>query len=272
MTDADIPFGMRLKSANGWNQTEADWRRYLALQPDGCFVATLDGQPVGTTTTCVFGPVAWIAMVLVDAGCRRQGVGTALMHHALEFLERRGVRSVRLQATPLGQPLYEKLGFARDYQLHRYEGVLPPAKAVPEVLPLGAEDAEKVFLLDRSVTCSDRRKLLLELISEFPQSARVVLQAGRIEGFLAARPGGRALQIGPCLATGTAGRLLLQHARHQYAGTRAFIDIPVANELAIAWAEESGLSLQRPLLRMYKGEAVDERVSDLWASAGPEMG
>ena len=33
MRAADIPLGMRLKQLAGWNQTEADWRRNLALQP-----------------------------------------------------------------------------------------------------------------------------------------------------------------------------------------------------------------------------------------------
>ena len=66
MTVDDVPLGMRLKGQAGWNQIEADWRRFLALEPDGCFVAELDGKPVATTTTCVFDSVAWIAMVLVD--------------------------------------------------------------------------------------------------------------------------------------------------------------------------------------------------------------
>ena len=43
---ADLPLGLRLSQAAGWNQTEADWRRFLDLQPDGCFVAELDGTPV----------------------------------------------------------------------------------------------------------------------------------------------------------------------------------------------------------------------------------
>src|SRR5205807_2729579 len=105
MTSADIPLGMRLKQQNGWNQLEADWQRLLALEPGGCFVAEVDGVGVGTAGACVFGPVAWIAMVLVDAERRKQGVGTALMEHALAYLNGRGVRSVRLDATPLGQPL-----------------------------------------------------------------------------------------------------------------------------------------------------------------------
>src|SRR5438094_512550 len=66
MTAADVPLGMELKRFAGWNQTEADWRRLLDLEPDGCFVAELDGTPSATLATCIFGAVAWIAMVLVQ--------------------------------------------------------------------------------------------------------------------------------------------------------------------------------------------------------------
>src|SRR5439155_20889733 len=117
MTAPDVSLGMRLKEQAGWNQTEADWRRCLDLEPDGCFVAEFDAVAVGTTTTCIFGTVAWIAMVLVDSAMRGRGVGKALMNRALEYLDASGVRSVRLDATPLGQPLYEKLGFVEQFQL-----------------------------------------------------------------------------------------------------------------------------------------------------------
>src|SRR5437867_4267393 len=105
MTGADLPLGMRLKQQAGWNQLETDWRRFLDMQPDGYFVAEMDGVPVGTTATCIFGPVAWIAMVLVDAAARGQGIGTALMRYAIIFLERQQVRSIRLDATALGRPI-----------------------------------------------------------------------------------------------------------------------------------------------------------------------
>jgi GNAT superfamily N-acetyltransferase len=88
MTEADIALGMRLKGQAGWNQLEPDWRRALQLQPDGCFVAELDGMAAATTTTCIFGSVAWIALVLVDEALRGRGIGTALMNAALAFLDR----------------------------------------------------------------------------------------------------------------------------------------------------------------------------------------
>ena len=272
MTEANVPLGMRLKAANGWNQTEADWRRYLGMQPDGCFVAELDGKPVGTVITCVFGPVAWIAMVLVDADHRGRGVGKALMGHALDFLERQGVRSVRLDATPLGQPLYEKQGFVAEYALLRYEGVLPRGKGMANVEPLLPDHLENALLLDRAVTQTDRRKLLQRLASEFPQAMRVVRRADKLEGYSAARPGARAFQLGPCIAMGSAGKQLLDDSRRQYGGKQVFIDIPTGNVPAIRWAEESGLSVQRRLLRMCRGPAPEEQIPALWASSGPEMG
>src|SRR5438045_3328533 len=96
MTFADIEFGLRLKQENGWNQTAADWARFLALQPDGCFVAEEDSEPAGTVTTCLFGPVAWVGMMLVSKERRGRGIGRTLLTHALAFLDGKKVRSVRL--------------------------------------------------------------------------------------------------------------------------------------------------------------------------------
>src|SRR5262249_46204010 len=159
-------------------------------EPEGSFVAEWDGAAVGTTSTCVFGPVAWVAMVLVDAAFRGRGVGHALMRHALDFLGQRGVETVRLDATPLGQPLYEKLGFAAEYQLARYAGTLPssPGRAV-QLTPARPEQVEGVVDRDRVATATDRGKFLRRLYADHPEGARVVERSGRVEGFLLARPG-----------------------------------------------------------------------------------
>jgi GNAT superfamily N-acetyltransferase len=272
MTTGDVPLGMRLKHQAGWNQTEADWRRFLDLEPEGCFVAELDGAPVGTTTVCIFGPVAWVAMVLVDVAVRGRGVGTALMRHALAVLDGCGVRSVRLDATPLGRPLYEKLGFGAQFELARYEGILTPAAAVVDVEPAGPGQFEELVALDRDVTATDRGKLLRRLFAERPDTVRVVRRAGRSLGYLTVRPGTRALQISPCVGGAEAGPLLLADAWHRHAGERVFLDIPAGNGRAVALAEAQGLTVQRTLLRMCRGAMIQERVADLWASSGPEKG
>ena len=37
---------MHLNRQAGWNQTKAAWLRFLAMAPDGCFVAELEGRTV----------------------------------------------------------------------------------------------------------------------------------------------------------------------------------------------------------------------------------
>src|ERR1041384_2093827 len=92
-TKADLPFADSLRAVAGWNQTIRDWQRFLALQPEGCFLAEWNGSPAGTATTIAYGTeVAWIGMVLVHPDCRSRGIGTALLQHCIDFLRRRQVR------------------------------------------------------------------------------------------------------------------------------------------------------------------------------------
>jgi GNAT superfamily N-acetyltransferase len=271
MTTADLPLGLRLSREASWNQTEADWRRFLDLQPDGCFVAEWDGTPVGTTTTSIFGPVAWVAMVLVDEAFRGRGIGTALMHHVLEFLDRRRIPTVRLDATPLGQPLYERLGFVEQFRLARYEGTLPPNSPVSGVEKVPVQRWETLAALDAAVTGTDRRSLLLRLFSEEPDRVRF-WNGDSATGFMFARSGRRAVQLGPCIVSPEAGPLLFADVFHRYAGQCVFLDIPVSNEVATRLAEAQGLTVQRYLTRMCRGIPVGERIEWLWASSGPEKG
>jgi ribosomal protein S18 acetylase RimI-like enzyme len=278
MTVSDLPLGMRLKEQAGWNQTDADWQRCLTLQPDGCFVAECDGVPVGTVTTSIFGPIAWIAMVLVDVSFRGQGIGRALLDRALTFLDGRGVPSVRLDATPLGRPLYEKLGFVEEYTLTRYEGISPVSRpladspnkiALRDVRP---KDLERVIAFDQDVTGTDRTALLRSLFAEMPEAFRTAVRGEEWLGYSAARVGSRARQIGPCLATVEAGPLLVADAWRSYPGEKVFVDVPKDNHAAVATVEEVGFVPQRPLYRMCRGPRPYERIEQLWASFGPEKG
>lgn len=270
MTAADVAVIMRLKTEAGWNQTESDCRRFLALSPEGCFVAEAEGRGVATVLALRFGPVAWIAMMIVDQTLRGGGLGGRMMRHALEWCDAQGVAAVRLDATPLGRPVYAKLGFVDQYPLTRFEGVLPHAEPGAHfagvVRPTSIED---VVPLDSGMPGTDRRALLEGLWRENPAPFHLV--PGR--GFGASRPGTQAAQIGPVVAADAdAGLLLLDRIAASLAGSRVYIDIPDANAPATSWARSRGLTPQRPLYRMIRGVAPEDRVERLFASAGPETG
>jgi len=295
MTIDDLPLGQRLTRQAGWNQTESDWLRFMNMEPEGCFVGELDGSSVGTTTTCVFNQVAWIAMVLVDKDCRGRGLGTELLKHALNYLDVRKVRTIRLDATSAGRPIYERLEFVPEYELARFEtGKVGCSSAIlrkesggqswwgkPAVRVAGKphttiDATPDVFPdlieFDRRMTGTDRAKMLGRLFEEFPEHVRLVMGGDKLEGFITARPGANAVQIGPCIATANAGPSLLSDALNRWAGKPVFVDIPLDNVHAVKIAESSGLRVQRCFTRMCRGVRVNETVQALWASSGPEKG
>lgn len=301
-SEADLEFGLRLTEQAGWNQTPDDWRRAWELAPDGAFVAQIDGRDAGVVTTCVHGPVprgespqgavAWIALLLVEANLRNRGAGRLLLDTALDWLDRRSIPTVRLDATPLGQPLYEQRGFVADFSLIRFAGrVASIAEWVesrasshvneatnPSRIDVGLSHLSEASLgearaIDQTVVGADRTELLERLSSLAPDAGRIARQAGRAVGFALARPGRVATQIGPCLALAPdAGEALLRDAFARNVGRLVYVDVPADNEAACHWARAVGLAEQRRLLRMTRGPRRTESLAALWASVGPEKG
>jgi GNAT superfamily N-acetyltransferase len=301
MTVDDVPLGMALKDLAGWNQTQADWLRFLAMEPDGCFVAHWDGRPVATTVTTVFEDVGWIAMVLVEKAVRGRGIGTRLVQHALGHLERRPVRTVRLDATPLGRPVYEGLGFVPEYEVARWEGVAPgaapekmgtgtsldtdltrfshvgsepvPILSGPRVRPVTADELDAVAELDRRVTGTNRRRLIEQLYRQQPEAMRGERADGQLAGYATLRLGTRAVQIGPAVAvTPEVGTALAEAALRLCVGRPVYIDIPPENTVATSWARSKGFDVQRHWMRMRRGKPVQDHPARIWASSGPENG
>ena len=88
---------------------------------------------------------------------------------------------------------------------------------------LRAEHLDAICRLDQAVTGTDRRKLLLRLAVEMPGELKAVEDGGGVSGFLMARAGSRAVQIGPCVATAAAGPVLLRDACWRYAGRAVYL-------------------------------------------------
>ncbi len=96
-------------------------RRYLALQPDGWFVAELDKIPVGTGGFVDYGEFAWIGLMGVHSSFQSRGIGRFLMKHLLSHLGERKVPMIVLDASPAGKPLYDSLHFIGEGHTSLYE-------------------------------------------------------------------------------------------------------------------------------------------------------
>jgi Acetyltransferase (GNAT) domain len=194
------------------------------------------------------------------------------MAHALHHLDGLGVRTVRLDATPLGRSLYDRLGFFGEYPLARLAGVPVYSGSVRATLPFDPGLLGRFLDLDRTATGTDRGRLIQLLAQESPESIRTAGPDGEITGYLMGRPGSDAWQVGPCIAKREAGPILMGDALWRLRDRPVLVDIPTANVEAMGLAQGSGLTIRRDFLRMCRGEKVADEPREIWASSGPEMG
>jgi len=247
LTVDDLGFAQELRAIAGWNQTEKDWRRYLAHEPEGCFAAEWNGRPVGTVTTTRHGAdLAWIGMMLVHPDFRRRGIATALMRRAMEYLRGQGVPCIKLDATPEGEPVYARLGFQAEWRLRRWEFVFPENETLPDARGNGS--TADYAALDRRAFGADRSGWLRRLEA----GARQVVCAG--EGYGMIRNGARANYLGPIVCASPAATADIVRRLLPHASGRVYWDIPSDNQAAVQLARELGFEPTRDLLRMWTGD------------------
>jgi GNAT superfamily N-acetyltransferase len=273
MTTADIPAGMRLKDLAGWNQTPADWRCFLESSPRGCFAAEVEGRVVGTATTIVYEErFAWIGMVLVDPEFRGRGIGTRLLEKAIEYLDGIGIRTMKLDATPQGRPIYQKLGFLDEYEIARWLLKRSPREAAAAPEPCRVSDG--VLQLDREIFGADRGRLLKALAFENPDFALVAEQQGEIAGYAFGRRGTVADHLGPWVARdANAAADLLDEFLRRSRREAVFVDALKARRIVGELLPARGFTVSRPLTRMVRGpNNYPGRPELLCAILGPEFG
>ena len=257
--ESDISAAMKLKEAAGWNQTEADWRRLIKLEPNGCFAAIENDRLVGTTTTTTYGDdLAWIGMVLVDPQYRRRGIATRLMETALAYLDGK-VAVIKLDATAEGSPVYEKFGFKAESLVERWRGAVESRSVGRDDM---AVNLEELLALDRRAFGADRSRLIKSLFDDSPVRVR------NGSGYALARAGTRATYIGPVVATDAAQvENLLDRVMGQLSGS-VYIDFNTESGVLA----DRGFVKERDLIRMSFGSRTVKTSPLVIAIAGPEIG
>jgi GNAT superfamily N-acetyltransferase len=267
--------GARLSAEASWNQTADDWR-VMIRHGQGWGRFTQSGQLVATTLLLPYAErIAWLAMVLVAERYRHQGIASALMSQALQRCDELRL-SAGLDATPDGRRVYRPHGFQELFGLQRFQCARPRHRAVEvegvSLRDLGAIDARRLIDLDAEVFGVARAAVVGYLQNAAPQRAVVAKSAGRLVGFVLARPGRRALHLGPI----TANRAEIAQAlvSRALAGVKGpiVIDVPDAQDRFQAWLTSVGFLPVRPFTRMLRGLAELGDPKRTFAVAGPELG
>ena len=276
MLPDDIVHGTELSNAEGWNQTENDWRLLIQSPQNICLVAEYNEKIIGTTTAINYSnEIAWIGMVLVAKEYRGQGVSKSLLTNILKRLDR--FRSIKLDATPEGQHVYKKFDFKDEYVITRMAiASMKNLSADDDVLPMPVqfEDADKISALDEFVFGANRAELIKWLIKEYPHKAWLILRSNEIVAFALGREGKKYHQVGPVFSSSINDAItLIGRALKELAGLHVVVDVPRDKEDLLHWLHSIGFARQRDFVRMYKREnPIPGIISKQYLTCGPEFG
>jgi ribosomal protein S18 acetylase RimI-like enzyme len=106
-----LPRRMRVDYPRSLDQLTENWQ-----QGEGFLVAEVDNEVRGYVDVLAqpWHRTAWVANMAVDREHRRQGLGTALMRHARQWVQSQGLNAILVEATTKNYPalcFYRKLGF-----------------------------------------------------------------------------------------------------------------------------------------------------------------
>jgi hypothetical protein len=250
---ADAEACHRLSVAVGWLHRVEDWRFAIDL---GAGVVLCRGREiVATASWWHYGENhATTGMIIVAPALQGLGLGKRLMQ---AILQANAGRSLMLNATEAGAPLYAKTGFVPSGGVVQHQGI-----ALPQPAPLlepdqrlraaSADDLATLAALDTQATGLPRDHVLGSLLAT---GEIVILERGGVPvGFSVLRRFGKGFVIGPVAAGNLDdARLLIGYWLHGRQGQILRIDIPAGCSLG-AWLAGSGLPVVSAPQGMVRGE------------------
>jgi ribosomal protein S18 acetylase RimI-like enzyme len=255
-TADDIEFAVAQTTREGWDPTPAFFGLCLACDPDGCFIAEADGQRVGLITTTCYVRTGWIGNLIVAPERRRRGIGERLMRHALGYLARRAVGTVRLDADPAGVPLYLRLGFVDEYESPRLRLAAAAAGREREARRVTPADLPALAAFDWQ-HFGDQRAKLLEHLCRQACSAFWLGDAHHVQGYALAVPSRLGVRIGPWIATERAvAEQLLGALMYDLRGTPLVVAVPGPNRDALELLASLGFARTSSCRRMVLGPPI----------------
>ena len=264
MTAKDINPAIGLTETMKWGFTEDDFKFMMELEPEGCLVTLDDEQLVGLTTTVSFEDHGWIGNVIVDADYRKKGIGSTLIHNAMNYLKGRGVTTIGLYAYLNVVTFYEQFGFKKDetFTYLTCPEVKVKGSRAKTVKQMRNEDFENILKLDRRCTGVSREKLLRAIFARSRELCYTAHKGDEPIGYVMARGSPEAAEIGPLVCENGSEDTainLLNAQLGKLIGAEAYIGVPENKPKTLSTLRELGFRENFKVIRMYYGSKPQAR-------------
>jgi hypothetical protein len=266
----DLKLAVEWARNEGWNPGLHDVDPFYAADPNGFFIAEINGEPVGTASAVAYDDsFGFLGFYIVKEELRHLGIGMKLCDALLEYM---GNRVYGLDGVVAMLDKYvQQMGVAIAHYNARYEGVGRPAEAT-----LADISTVPFAELERYDCCffpARRTAFLQSWISRPGSQGLVVMDGERLVGYGVIRPCYRGFKIAPLFADtpGIADQLF-----RELAGLAVdqpiFLDIPVCNQAALELVERHQMQKVFETARVYHGTAPELPLDQTYGITSFELG
>jgi GNAT superfamily N-acetyltransferase len=256
----------------GWNPGRADAECFFETDPEGFFMAFVNGIPAGSICAVSYGVRhGFIGLFIVRPELRGGRIGIELGRKALDRL---AGRTIGIDGVEAKIKNYQAFGFRIAYNNVRYEGVT--ARPSMKSRALNAEDVpfKRLSDYDSSRFFTSRPAFLSRWIRQPSGAALVLADGGKISGFGVIRLCRKGYKIGPLFAEGFAAaeELFLSLQARVPAGSPFFMDIPGANDDALKLVCRYRMRPVFKTVRMYNSRSVHLPIDKIFGVTTLELG
>ncbi|SAL23425.1 N-acetyltransferase GCN5 [Caballeronia peredens] len=276
MTQSDVATALEWAASEGWNPGLDDARAFFAADPQGFFVGTWDGVPIGCISAVAYGDAfGFIGLYIVRPEWRGKGFGMRLWNAGMAYL---GARNIGLDGVLAQQPNYRKSGFVLAYRNVRYEGVASANDVSADGMTIADASNvsfERTLGYDTHLFACPRAAFLRTWLSLPRENGRacVALDGDVVRGLAAIRRCGTGHKIGPLFADDLpTARALYRALVSGVPGERVFLDVPESNPAAVALAVEHDMQSVFETARMYTRAAPDVPLARVFGVTSFELG
>jgi GNAT superfamily N-acetyltransferase len=161
---ADLPYIGRL-SPEAWGDITPNFVNYISLPFCHPFKALQEGMPVGLGAIIENEDTVWLAQIIVHPSQRNKGIGKAITQYLVDSVDRHRFKTIMLDATHFGFPVYKSLGFEVVAEHVHFTGkVLDLETDYAHIIPFEERYRQDVYCIDRLASGERRQNSLDSLL------------------------------------------------------------------------------------------------------------
>lgn len=267
----EAEFVIQMAAGEGWNPGIHEGEIFYDTDPEGFFIAEIDGKPVGCASAVAYDDsFGFFGLYVVKPEFREKGIGTRLTEKCLEHL---GNRNIGLDGVLENEKKYQEfMKFKSFYSNLRFEGI--GGGEVPDgLVKISDVPFESLLEYDREMFPAPRATFLEKWIKQPDSYAFAAIEAGKLKGYGVIRKCQNGYKIGPLFADDsiTAEKIFLA-LKASIPDEALYIDVPEPNEKALEITRKYGMDVVFTTIRMYSREEPNINLGKVYGSTTLELG